>query len=140
MNKLFICLSWLTIFSAIIGIAVVTYWLIYPYQLLTFNDAVFPVVNKTVKSGGTLRYVSDYCKYTDASATVTRSFVNEIIFVTPTTITNRPTGCAVITVEIALPKELPIGTYHLSNTYTYEINPLRTVVIKEDTEEFKVVE
>lgn len=136
--KIFNYISYLVLLIAFGVTLLIIYWLIYPYRLLVFNDPSFPVQTKTVKQGGVLSYTSDYCKYTNNPASVSRVFQDQIIFSVPSQITNRPNGCNVITVGVPVPFELPPGQYILRNVYQYQPNPLRTITIMENTETFTV--
>ena len=118
----------------------VLFWLFYPYKILVFNTPVFSVVTKTVKQGGTLKYISNYCKYVDMTARVNRVFVNDILYSTPEMTSSRETGCHIITIAVSIPRELPVGTYHLENLYEYQVNPIRKIIIEEHTENFTVTE
>jgi hypothetical protein len=140
--KLRIFLNWvsyISILSAIIFLVTYFYWSFYPYKTIVFQDQVFPIVNKTIKQGTFLQYTSRYCKYFNSEALVTRSFVDQLIFSMPSMITDRPMGCHTITVEVSVPTELPVGKFHLLNTYEIQVNPIRKVVIEQSTEEFTVV-
>jgi hypothetical protein len=133
-------ISYISISSAIILLLVIFYWYFYPYKPVIFQDKVFPIAVKTIKKGDLLFYTSNYCKYMELSAHVTRTFHNELLFVTPTTITNRPMGCNTINIGVLIPNELPAGEYKIENTYEFQVNPIRKVIIKEETEAFTVVE
>lgn len=139
-RKICNALSYLSILSAIVALLVYFYWSFFPYKVLVFQDAKFPVVNPVVKKGTSLKYVSNYCKYMGLPALVTRTFNNQLIFSIPTIITNQPTGCHKITVQIDIPHELPAGEFHLVNTYQFEVNPIRKIIITEKTENFTVTE
>jgi len=132
-------LNSLNIFIMIIGI-IILYFLYYPYNPLVFNDLEFPVVNKVIHQGDMLYYHSNYCKYMDLSALVTRTFANNILYLTPSTITNRPMGCNNIVIGVLVPPELPIGSYQIKMRYDFRVNPIRTITILENTEEFEVLE
>lgn len=121
-------------------VLLVVVWEDWPYNTLKFNDPVFPVINKKVKQGGLLLYRSNYCKYINLPAKVSRSFVNHLIFSSPQMYTNRRTGCNVITVGVQIPPELPPGIYYLQNIYSYQVNPLRVITLEHNTESFEVIE
>jgi hypothetical protein len=140
MNKLIYFFAWCGITMGIILCLMLTFWMVYPYNPIVFNEAEFPVAAKQIKQGDMLFYTTDYCKYTTLPARVTRSFINSIIYVTPTTITNRPTGCHVIVIGTLVPKELPLGMYYAEMSYQYQVNPIRTITIKVKTEEFEVIQ
>lgn len=141
MNKILQVTSYITILLALCLICLFGFWLFYPYEPLTFKGDVFKIVNKKVAQGELLKYVSDYCKYTNSSASVTRSFVNGIVYTTPTVVTSRDCGCHKITIGATVPKELPVGNdYRLEMVYQYKVNPLRTITIKRSSENFSVIE
>ena len=140
MNRVFFLLSIFAIGLGIMTVLTILFWLTYPYKPLVFNDSVFPIKNKIVRQGGTLTYVSDYCKNTNLSAVITRTFTNGLVFIVPAVTSYRPVGCQVINVVVSIPVELPPGKYFLQNLYSYQVNPLRTVVVAHNTEEFEVVE
>ena len=139
MNKTTYYAIWTVLITAMGLIFLFAFWMIYPYKPLVFNSK-FSFGNKIFRQGGVLWYTSDYCKYTNSSTIVSRSFVNGIIFTTPTITTARPKGCNKIVLGIDIPKELPVGTYHLENTYSYKVNPLRTVIVKQKSDNFQIIE
>ena len=138
MNKCFYFFSWLSIMAGAIFILLLTFWLVFPYRPIEFQDVEFSVKNTMVQRGKMLFYTANYCKYMKLSAKVTRSFVNSIIYVTPTTITDRPMGCNSLVIGTTVPQELPPGTYKAEMSYQFQVNPIRTVIVKMTTEEFEV--
>jgi hypothetical protein len=139
-GKILNCFYFLVYIMLFISMFVVFYWYNYPYKPLIFKDKVFPVVTKTVKRGGTLNYISNYCKSTSITAIVSRTFINDIIYSTPSIVSGRDMGCHKIIVQVIVPLELPAGKYFIHNSYAYHMNPFRTVVITQDTEKFEVIE
>ena len=140
MKKFFYTIAWFGILSSFYFLLLITYWNFYPYKTLEFKGDRFKLLHKQVYQGDVVEYYSDYCKYIDESAIVSRSFVNAIIYSTPSSLTGRMTGCHKIIVQVRVPLELPIGTYHLENRYKYQVNPIRTIIVKQETEEFEVLE
>lgn len=132
--------SWLIliVFYAVMGLFI--YWSIRPYRVLEFQGETFPVTTKSVRQGGYVAYTSNFCKYTDLPATVSRSFVNGIIFNTPSTTTNRQEGCHQMSIRVIVPPELIPGLYHIEIIYEYQVNPIRKVTIKRSTDNFNVTE
>jgi hypothetical protein len=129
----------LGIVSAIGLIIVGGFWSLYPYNLIDFDTNVFPVTNKTVKQGGVLSYQVDYCKHTKLGAEVSRSFIDGIIYSTPITNVNNNIGCHSNIVFVEVPENLPVGDYTLRIVFKYHINPIRTIELIKDTEQFSVV-
>jgi len=140
MKKLLHWSTWLGIITSWCIIVVVVFWEIFPYNIIMFTAPTFPVMNKTVKQGEMVKFVSNYCKFTDISADVSRIFKNEILFYTPPTVGNIKKGCSNVTVAVTVPSELPSGSYVIENVYQYRVNPIRTVIVRHDTDEFRVVE
>lgn len=120
-------------------IGLMGFWLIYPYKILSFEDAVYPVINKEVRAGDTLRFVSNYCKSNNLSSETSRAFVDDVISYVPITTSNVPTGCNKITISVPIPPSLPPGKYYLQNFYKYRANPIRTIVEEHNTEGFEIV-
>ena len=133
-------ISSLTLFLMLVALCVVIFWMIYPYRPLIFKDAKLRLDNKIVQREGTLSYKVSYCKNTTSSASLTRSFVDDIVYSTSTLITNRPDGCNKMNVEVEIPHNLPLGKYYLENTYVYKVNPIREVTVKIRTEQFEIIE
>lgn len=139
MIKLFNFVAWLTICTSLAIIALFIFWILWPYNPIVFKDAVFPISQKTINAGQVIHYSTDYCKNMDIAAIVTREFRNDLIFVTPSTISNRQLGCHVVNIAVFIPAELPPGTYIMRQRYEYSVNPIRKIIIVRDTEPFTVI-
>lgn len=139
MKKVMFYFSGLSIISAFISLCVVIFWLVYPYKVLEIKDPVFPVVNKTVKQNGELKFVSNYCKYLDITCKTSRFFLNEIIYYIPQTTSHIKIGCQKITISVHVPDTLPPSIYYLQNIYEYQVNPIRTITVIKNTEKFRVI-
>lgn len=138
-TRIFYFLAWVAILMGFVLIGLVTFWFIYPYSVVTFNDrAKFEVINPVIKRGGTLFFKTHYCKTMALPARVSRQFINDLIFLVPTTTTNRTTGCHDSIVGILIPTELPPGRYYLHNIYQFQVNPIRTITVERDTDDFIV--
>lgn len=137
--KILNILSWITLSFIYVVAGVMVFWSVYPYKTLEFKSKLL-VPQTTVRQGGYLEYISDYCKYVDLPATISRSFVNGIVFTTPLTFTDRAKGCNKIKVGIVIPPELAVGKYHLEIIYQYKVNPVRAITIKNESEEFYIIQ
>jgi len=132
--------SYITLATTFALMLLVGFWCFYPYQPIVFTKPAFPLVSGVVRAGGTLQYISEYTKNTNTPAHVSRNFINDLVFVTSPTTSNRPVGDNTFLISIKVPQELPAGKYYLRNTYTYQVNPIREVTVVQDTEESVVVE
>lgn len=133
---------WITIGTAIIMMVSFFYIRFYPFKTVVFNTPEFKILNenKEVKRGEVLKFEIDTCKYINQSATVSRAFVNGLIFNMPAITTNAPLGCNVAGVSQAVPAELPPGKYKLRSIFIYDIRGIRTITHTIYTEEFTVIE
>jgi len=139
-NKLVTVISFLTIAMAFALLVIVFYWVLKPYKLLVINERPLPVMNKVVKRGDTVNYVLDYCKYTDKQAVVSKKFSDGIEFALPDYRSNNPEGCRTQIVATEVPHTLPEGKYILIADYTYQVNPIRWIVVRIHTQVFEVIE
>lgn len=139
MNKAFQYISYATLISTLLLMVMVAYWLVYPYNPITFNNLPLKVDNKIVKVGDFLVYNVDYCKDNDLIPTASKSFVNQIIYVLPAEIVAaKEEGCAVVKIYTTVPLNLPLGPYYFKVTYRYQVNPIMIKEYTIRTEEFTV--
>ena len=117
-------------------IAVAACWLLYPYQ--TYKVHSVKLLDKTVQQGGTLSVLLDYTRYTDKNSTVSRQFMDGILFTVPSFEGLGTPGHYVRFVPIAVPDTLPPGTYIIRTTSVFRMNPLRTITVSWETEQFTV--
>jgi len=138
-------LAYMSISTLIISfglIAMIIFWLTYTPKLIYQSPKPFPMVDgiKVAKQGGVLSYEYSYCKYTDIQATVSKQFIDGLIFQSEDTSTTLYKGCGHVHRQIHIPETLPPGVYHLHIIANYKINPIREVKVINDTEEFTVIE
>lgn len=114
------------------------FWSIYPYKPIVINKEPIKVITKEVKKGDILIYELDYCKNNKNKVEISRSFVDGIVFATPTVTTENPLGCTVSNISIQVPETLPNGEYYLKVSYSYQVNPIRKVSVDSTTETFTV--
>ena len=141
MNKIFQYIAYLTIIAAFCLITLLGFWLLYPYNIISFEQTPFPILNenKTIKQGDTLVYESEYCKHLNVSSDTTRSFSDGIVYNTPMVQSNRSVGCDDVKVYIEVPKNLPPSKYTLEILYRFQVNPIRKIDVKVSTEQFLVI-
>ena len=128
------CLACITSFGFIL------YWLLCPYKTIEFKQQPYPVLNlnKTVSQGEHLRYTIDYCKYIPTIPTVSKFFVDGVIFETPESLGISELGCHIVTGDIYIPKAIPDGNYRVKIIARYKLNPIRTEEVLNWTEPFIV--
>jgi len=140
-NRLYIFASWVTIVMAFLFIALCFFWLFYPYNPATFNALPHKVSPKVVEGGQFITIHVDVCKNMQIAPEISRVFVDGVIYQIPSYITvDDEIGCRTRKVQIYIPKGLPTGEYHVSTSYRFKVNPIRTVEMQTKSEKFEVVE
>lgn len=136
MNKIFQYISYLTILASFVLIGLLVFWCLYPYKPITFNEP-HQVLTKEVKRGEHLVYLVDYCKNSKAIPTITKTFIDGIIYAVPETIAvDREVGCGVQKVQMYVPKALPEGEFYVKLLYKYQVNPIKSITVVTRTEKF----
>jgi hypothetical protein len=140
--------TWLAAFSvttlllSVLLLGQILFWLLYPYPMVTYDHKPFHIVEspKAAYQGGHLSYEYAYTKPRQYTTTVTKQFVDGIVFQSESLVTLRPIGHAHVVSEIPVPYTLPPGRYKLRITATYKLNPIRSVTQISETEQFLVME
>jgi len=138
MRKVLNFISFASLFSAIFLILVYIYWTWIPKTPLVFNSDV-KVLTPKVRSGEYISYSLDYCKNVSLPATLTKEFIDGVIFATPPIVVNNPKGCNK-TVGQTLVPNLPSGIYELRFSYIYKLNPIKEVTVVTTSTKFEIME
>ena len=140
MKKFFEKIAYLTLFLAFILVCFLSFWVLYPYKPIEFKNDKFKVNVCEVTRGSYVTYFVSYCKNSDVTPVVTRTFVDGIIYTMPQD--PQPClkkGCHDVKFFIYVPKALPEGTYSIKSTYSFKVNPIRKIDIYGETVEFEVI-
>lgn len=137
-TKGFYFLAWFAILSGMFLVFLVTFWLIYPYNPLTIKHPI-QVITKEVSAGDELIYSIEYCKNVNIPSTLTKEYIDGVIYAAPPIVANNPKGCGINLGMITVPN-LPAGNYKIRFTYTYKMNPLREISVVVESSELVVVE
>jgi hypothetical protein len=132
-------MSYLSLALTAFLLGLIFYWMLKPYDPITFERDIFKVHKTQVKQGDYLSYELKYCKDNELTPVVETSFVDGIIYKTPKS--PQPfleEGCHTKVFLIYIPKALPESEYILTHTYEFKVNPIRTVTVKAITESFEV--
>ena len=127
---------------AFIAIVILTVgiWTFYPYKTITFkNDPAYQTKELIVHQGDQTSYFIDYCKFTESSPTVKKTFEDGIVFVAEDTRAVLSVGCHTQWVPLTIPMTLPPGKYRLGIEVTYKLNIIRTETIKQYSNWFTVL-
>jgi hypothetical protein len=124
---------------------VVGYWLWWPYVPLTItpltDKGAIKIMNpgKQVKAGDDLIYKISYEKKMQIHGVLTRKLVNTYKHDLRESITTAPIGKDNDVVPIPIPKMAEPGIYNLWWSVAYKVNPLRTVIVSAESEQFEVI-
>jgi hypothetical protein len=140
-NILLDILGYSSIGAVTLSMLVIGFWWFYPYKVITYDHTPFHIVqrDKKAETGTALSYEYNYTKYMNIAPTVTKQFVDGIVFESASAITVKPIGSGHVISEIPIPQTLPPGKYHLKITASYKVNPIRTITIINETESFTVI-
>ena len=131
--------SWATLITAFVVLWICIYWLVYPYKTVTFHNLPFPVDQKIYKPGECLRIYTEYTRYTDIQSIAVIRFTDGITFtMLPMVFQKSPGTYKGYSLTVRIPDVLPPGRYFLDVNFTYEMNPLRDIVVNARTQEFTV--
>lgn len=115
-------------------------WLAYvPVTVLTPQVQPYLVLTPSVKSGDTLVYQVNACKYREATGVITRSFVDDSGTAYPLASVqgNVRKGCQKTNVPVIVPVLHP-GVWHVTLDVGYRVNPIRTEYYHLSTETFNI--
>ena len=140
-DRLLYTVSIITCVIAIALIALVTYWLTWPYKLQEHKTDKLQVLKKTVRPGDILPVSFDFTRLVDGSITVVRKLKNDTTTpLEPVIITDRRKGAYKFFSELTfVPIHTQPGEYSIEFSFICDVNPIRTVVERIETEKFMVV-
>lgn len=134
----------LTIFSfgtlaiILITLSVIGIWTFYPYKTIEFESA-YKTDKTSYYQGEQTFYTVSYCKYTHVTPRLDKHFVDGIVFEALETKAVLDVGCKTVAVPLQIPKTLPPGEYHLEVILEYEVNPIRSIFITNQSNKFTVL-
>jgi hypothetical protein len=135
-------MAWTTLVLGFGLMAWIAFMLFFPVKTLEVNNQPMPITNQhEFEAGDVIWYRYDYCKYYDVPLSITKQFVDGIIFTTDSTygVSNLQVGCHVKEVGVVVPQTLPAGTYRIRIITVIAVNRLRNETVVYETVPFKVV-
>lgn len=100
--------------------------------------------NKTeYHQGEEVAVASQLCKYRQVPATVMTFLTDTISLPYPVKTNNLPPKCRTgkeMIIMATIPSIAPAGSYHLDGSFTYEVNPVRSITVPFKTNEFSIVD
>jgi hypothetical protein len=131
-------ISYTILVLAAIMIVLVVFMLYWPVDVGTVSKPL-PVIGKDFSAGGKIPVVWAYNKKVNIPATVSKSFVNDIVYTIPSYTSNMPPGKQSVVILNDIPQGLPDGEYKIRYSITYRLNLLREETIIAETVPFTIV-
>lgn len=142
MSKIFIIVGWIGIILAGLMMLILIYWMLYPYDVTEQNLDPLTISNpnKTITAGNPVLYNVDFCKFRDVSGVAQIQLIDTVVLNYPPITYAGETGCFKRTVgSVVIPESTIDGSYYLQFNVVYQVNPIRTITERYNTERFKVV-
>jgi len=93
--------------------------------------------SKAIVKGSNVYMTLEYCRYSDKPFTSYATFVDGILFhLQPEKISGTGVGCGNLTRAYPIPETLPNGKYKMVFRNEFEINPISTISVSQETEYF----
>lgn len=140
MKTLFNFLQYSVLVAVFILMGVFSFWYLYPYNVIDFQNEPFPILNDNgiVLQGEKVRYLVSYCKHINVTAEVVRYFVDGVLFETPETLSIGDIGCHTVIAEVAVPATIPKSKFKLKTVLRYRVNPIRVIEVTNYTQPFLI--
>ncbi len=127
--------AFFVLFLIAAAIGVFAFWAAEPSEALDITNTPFPVrvIHQDNKLDDILILTVDYCKKSSKQGTVRTSFVSTSheIFL-PISKEQLPKGCrSGVDVPVIIPKGLPPDTYKIKFRTTYNVNPIKSSIVKD---------
>lgn len=121
-------------------LVILAFWLLYPYDVISVESPI-KIMNKdkTVRAGGMLIYEVKYDKKMDVSGRLTRKLVNSYVVDLRPSIVTHGVGKGRALNVLHVPEWASDGEYYMTWSAEYKVNPIRTVRVTRQSEEFTVV-
>lgn len=142
--RLTTAISWATsaatAFASVVLLALL-YWLFFDTPVpIQFTNLPFPVDKSEYRPGEKVVRTADACRFTLAPARISQGLRGTQNYDYPEfTVTTQHLDCGTSRIPVALPGDLPPGTYYLVAVVQYEVNPLAVRTVRWQTVPFTVV-
>jgi hypothetical protein len=119
---------------------VFVWWTVYPYNPITIESPI-KIMNpgKVVRAGDLLVYKIKYEKKMNVYGMLKRKLINSYKIDLADSVATAPAGKDCDQVKISIPRFADPGVYYLWWSASYQVNPLRTIIVSVESEKFEVV-
>lgn len=127
-----------------VAVIIALFLSLWPYRTAEIVQPI-TITNQPVEAGTVVEYEVQQCRYTDATATVTRRLISksdrELYIPLGGNTSQAPTGCYTFhPPAILIPRDTPPGEYTIEFKIEFEVNPIRTITQYVYSQDFRVTE
>lgn len=139
-DKILHFLSYATILFAMAFMLWVAYMILWPVKVFEVDPSPMEVVTKEIRPGDNFVYIARYCSFNESTVRFTPQLRDGTVVSFPTRTTSIKEGCfEAVSNSLEIPANTPPGVYNFRFVNEVEINPLRTITIISETEQFTVL-
>jgi hypothetical protein len=131
---------YLFVIVVVVSFSVCGWWVYYPYEPIVVKSLKIMNPDKKVVAGKHLTYCIEYEKKMNVHGVLVRKLLNDFIIDLRASDGTAPIGKDKVKVEISIPPYAAPGKYTLWWASTYKVNPLRSVTVTAESDEFEIVE
>lgn len=126
------------------AVIVALFLLLKPYKTVEVKQPIM-ITNQPVEAGTVVEYEVEQCRYTNATAIVTRRLISksnrELYIPLGGNTSQAPVGCYNFKPPaILIPIETPPGEYTIEFKIEFQVNPIRTITEYVYSQDFSVTE
>lgn len=139
--KLFINIVGACILLGVIAASVFGYFVfIDGMNAITYTTMPFKTDRTEYRAGDRIGVIRNACSDRTLSFTTQASIVDGFVLSYPTFTGFRQKGCTEKTsIDLEIPKILPVGQYHIQGQTTYQVNRFKTITLTWTTVPFQVI-
>lgn len=136
------CVAYLILIMSFVYLAMLHWWLLYPYKTMTMHNLPYPVLTPEVQKGNNVTMRMEFTKHVDTPGLIDQSIncVNgDYISLLPVG-TTRPAGYYDQKISLHIPYNAPTGECKIIFKIIHEVNPIRTIITNAESEYFTITE
>lgn len=129
--------AWVILTTMFLTIVYVAYLAFAPVKVFTINS--IHMITPQVHAGDDAIYHVDYCRYFSGNIHVFKSIDGPSLIYIPESVNSNPSGCRTADVHVNIPTSALSGKYVIKITAEAEVNQIKKVSIKYQTDSFEVI-
>lgn len=134
-------LIWIALLLTFALLGLTIYWLTWPYKVFQFYTPVNKILTPQVKAGEHVAWQTDVNQLTDGVQIEVQKQLQDGVLISypPSSYISKKGRMTFTNATSIIPKYVPAGKYKMIIYNYVKINPIRTILITRETEEFEVI-